>query len=139
MYPLVRELAVDGVPVAVTCRVLKIARQPYYRWLVNPVTDAWWPVTTTPHDSSPALAGAAPCSAHQDLLRGSPGGAGAHGRHDVRRLRGQRRDSGEAEATAEAAAVETAAMAAGAATAAVSTWASKPDTPSAQALAEVLR
>lgn len=29
MYPLVRELAVDGIPVAVTCRVLKIARQPY--------------------------------------------------------------------------------------------------------------
>ena len=40
MYPLVRELAVDGVPVAVTCRVLKIARQPYYRWLASPVTDA---------------------------------------------------------------------------------------------------
>jgi len=40
MYPLVRELAVDGVPVTVTCRVLKIARQPYYRWLVSPVTDA---------------------------------------------------------------------------------------------------
>ena len=40
MYPLVRELAVDGVPVAVTCRVLKIARQPYYRWLAQPVTDA---------------------------------------------------------------------------------------------------
>ena len=38
MYPLVRELAVDGIPVTVTCRVLKIARQPYYRWLVNPVT-----------------------------------------------------------------------------------------------------
>ena len=27
---------------AVTCRVLKIARQPYYRWLVNPVTDQEW-------------------------------------------------------------------------------------------------
>jgi putative transposase len=40
MYPLVRELAEDGIPVAVTCRVLKIARQPYYRWLSNPVTDA---------------------------------------------------------------------------------------------------
>jgi putative transposase len=26
------------VPVAVTCRVLKIARQPYYRWLAAPVT-----------------------------------------------------------------------------------------------------
>jgi putative transposase len=39
-YPLVRELAVDGIPVTVTCRVLKIARQPYYRWLGHPVTDA---------------------------------------------------------------------------------------------------
>ena len=38
IYPLVRELAVDGIPVAVTCRVLKIARQPYYRWLADPVT-----------------------------------------------------------------------------------------------------
>lgn len=40
MYPLVRELAADGIPVAVTCRVLNIARQPYYRWLARPVTDA---------------------------------------------------------------------------------------------------
>lgn len=40
MYPLVRELAVDGIPVTVTCRVLKIARQPYYRWLATPVTGA---------------------------------------------------------------------------------------------------
>ena len=39
-YPLVSELAGDGIPVAVTCRVLKIARQPYYRWLARPVTDA---------------------------------------------------------------------------------------------------
>ncbi|WP_337974643.1 IS3 family transposase [Cellulomonas sp. NTE-D12] len=38
LYPLVSELAVDGVPVAVTCRVLKLARQPYYRWLAAPVT-----------------------------------------------------------------------------------------------------
>ncbi|MCO7218351.1 DDE-type integrase/transposase/recombinase [Klenkia sp. PcliD-1-E] len=44
IYPLVRELAAAGarvrVPVAVTCRVLKIARQPYYRWLADPVTAA---------------------------------------------------------------------------------------------------
>jgi putative transposase len=40
MYPLVRELAVDGIPVTVTCRVLKIARQPYYRWLACPVIAA---------------------------------------------------------------------------------------------------
>ena len=34
------ELAGDGIPVAVTCRVLKLARQPYYRWLADPVTPA---------------------------------------------------------------------------------------------------
>jgi hypothetical protein len=39
MYPLVRELSGDGIPVTVTCRVLKLARQPYYRWLACPVTD----------------------------------------------------------------------------------------------------
>jgi putative transposase len=36
----VKELAADGIPVTVTCRVLKLARQPYYRWLACPVTDA---------------------------------------------------------------------------------------------------
>jgi putative transposase len=39
MYPLVRELAANGIPVTVTCRVLKIARQPYSGWLICPVTD----------------------------------------------------------------------------------------------------
>ena len=34
------ELAAHGIPVAVTCRVLKLARQPYYRWRANPITDA---------------------------------------------------------------------------------------------------
>ncbi|MFE2297386.1 IS3 family transposase [Streptomyces sp. NPDC059445] len=40
IYPLVKELARDGMPVTVTCRVLKLARQPYYRWLDKPVADA---------------------------------------------------------------------------------------------------
>lgn len=34
------ELAADGIPVTVSCRVLKLARQPYYRWLANPVSAA---------------------------------------------------------------------------------------------------
>jgi len=34
----VTELAEDGIPVAVTCRVLGLSRQPYYRWLANPIT-----------------------------------------------------------------------------------------------------
>ena len=42
IYPLVRELAADGVPVAVTCRVLNLARQPDCRWRDQPVTDTEW-------------------------------------------------------------------------------------------------
>jgi putative transposase len=38
----VSELADDGIPVTVTCRVLKLSRQPYYRWLAAPVTDRDW-------------------------------------------------------------------------------------------------
>lgn len=33
-----KELAVAGIPVTVTCRVLKLSRQPYYRWLRGPIT-----------------------------------------------------------------------------------------------------
>lgn len=40
IYPLVSELADDGIPVTVSCRVLKLARQPYYRWKRDPVADA---------------------------------------------------------------------------------------------------
>ncbi len=36
IYPLVSELAADRIPVVVSCRVLKLARQPYYRWLKKP-------------------------------------------------------------------------------------------------------
>ena len=35
-----KEFAADGIPVAVTCRVLKLARQPHYRWLTVPATAA---------------------------------------------------------------------------------------------------
>jgi len=42
IYPLVKELAGDGIPVMVTCRVLKLTRAPYYRWLASPVTDREW-------------------------------------------------------------------------------------------------
>lgn len=40
MYPLVRELAADGIPVTVSCRVLDLARSAYYRWLDEPIVDA---------------------------------------------------------------------------------------------------
>ena len=42
MYPLVRELAVDGVPVTVTCRVLRFSKQAFYQWLRNPVPQRDW-------------------------------------------------------------------------------------------------
>jgi putative transposase len=42
IYPLVRELAVDGVPVAVTCRVLGFSRQAFYAWDADPVSDRDW-------------------------------------------------------------------------------------------------
>ncbi|WP_460477386.1 DDE-type integrase/transposase/recombinase, partial [Brachybacterium huguangmaarense] len=35
-----RELAIDGIPVAVSLRVLKLSRQPYYRWRHQQVTNA---------------------------------------------------------------------------------------------------
>lgn len=38
LYPLVSELAADGIAVAVTCQVLRFAKQPYYRWFAHPVT-----------------------------------------------------------------------------------------------------
>ena len=42
IYPLVTDLAADGVPVAVTCRVLAFSKQGYYRWKTNPVTERDW-------------------------------------------------------------------------------------------------
>jgi putative transposase len=39
MFPLVRELADDNIPVTVSCRVLGLCRADYYRWLDTPVTD----------------------------------------------------------------------------------------------------
>jgi putative transposase len=35
-YPLVRDLAAEGVPVAVTCRVLRFSKQGYFKWLARP-------------------------------------------------------------------------------------------------------
>ena len=42
MFPLVRELAVDGIPVTVTCRVLGFSKQAYFKWRARPVTDRDW-------------------------------------------------------------------------------------------------
>ena len=42
MYPLVPELAVDGVPVTVTCRVLGFSKQAFYQWRANPISQRDW-------------------------------------------------------------------------------------------------
>jgi putative transposase len=42
MHPLVRDLAADGVPVVVTCRVLGFTPQAFYKWRTNPVSDRDW-------------------------------------------------------------------------------------------------
>jgi len=42
MYPLVRELAADGIAVTVTCRVLGFSTQAYYKWKAAPVSDRDW-------------------------------------------------------------------------------------------------
>jgi putative transposase len=41
-YPLVRDLADDGIPVTVTCRVLGFSTQGFYKWCVNPVSRRDW-------------------------------------------------------------------------------------------------
>jgi hypothetical protein len=38
MYPWVLELAVDGVPVTVACRVLRFSTQAFYQWKRKPVS-----------------------------------------------------------------------------------------------------
>lgn len=42
MYPLVRELAVDGIPVTVACRVLGFSSQAFYQWRTRPCSDRDW-------------------------------------------------------------------------------------------------
>jgi putative transposase len=42
MYPLVRDLAADKIPVAVTCRVLGFSTQAFYAWCQNPVSQREW-------------------------------------------------------------------------------------------------
>lgn len=42
IYPLVGDLAVDGIPVTVTCRVLGFSPQAYYKWRTNPVSQRDW-------------------------------------------------------------------------------------------------
>jgi transposase InsO family protein len=42
IYPLVRELAAEKIPVAVTCRVVGFTKQAYYKYMAEPVSDRDW-------------------------------------------------------------------------------------------------
>jgi transposase InsO family protein len=42
MYPLVLELATDGIPVVVTCRVLGFSPQAFHKWKLKPISDRDW-------------------------------------------------------------------------------------------------
>jgi hypothetical protein len=42
MFPLVVDLAVDSIPVAVTCRVLGFSKQAFYQWRADPVSQRDW-------------------------------------------------------------------------------------------------
>ena len=42
MYPLVLDLAGDGIPVTVTCRVLGFSTQAFYKWRKHPVSQRDW-------------------------------------------------------------------------------------------------
>jgi putative transposase len=42
IYPLVRELAAESIPVPVTCRVLGFTKQAFYKWAANPVSQRDW-------------------------------------------------------------------------------------------------
>lgn len=42
MFPLVIELADDGIPVGLSCRVLGFSRQAFYKWRANPVSQRDW-------------------------------------------------------------------------------------------------
>ena len=42
MFPLVLELAAEGIPVRSTCGVLGFSTQAFYKWRANPICDRDW-------------------------------------------------------------------------------------------------
>jgi putative transposase len=42
MFPLVRDLAAEGIPVRLTCRVLGFSPQAFYKWRAKPCSDRDW-------------------------------------------------------------------------------------------------
>jgi transposase InsO family protein len=42
IYPLVTDLADEGIPVVLTCRVLGFSKQAYFKWRANPISQRDW-------------------------------------------------------------------------------------------------
>jgi putative transposase len=42
IYPLVTDLADEGVPVVLTCRVLGFSKQAYFKWRAKPISQRDW-------------------------------------------------------------------------------------------------
>lgn len=42
MFPLVRDLAAEGIPVRLTCGVLGFSPQAFYKWRCRPCSDRDW-------------------------------------------------------------------------------------------------
>ncbi len=42
IYPLVTDLADEGVPVVLTCRVLGFSKQAYFKWRASPISQRDW-------------------------------------------------------------------------------------------------
>jgi hypothetical protein len=94
-FPLVLDLAADGIPVAVTWRVLGFSKQAFYKWKANPVSDrdradahlinAALDITAT---TRPSGTGSSPMNCrprHQG--RGEPGAAAVQQPADLVRFR----------------------------------------------------
>ena len=58
-YPLVLDLADDGIPVAVTCRVVNFSKQAFYAWRAQPVSQR---IGTTRTCSTPRLTSTPPAT-----------------------------------------------------------------------------
>jgi hypothetical protein len=84
MYPLVLDLAADGIPVAVTCRVLGFSKQAFSAWRKDPVSWRDWDdahlinAATDVHRDDPAFGtGSSPVSCPPEASR--PGRTGWRG------------------------------------------------------------